>query len=64
MKYSVWANVPDQDHIRSRMKIAECNSIKEYNEIIKDYINKWKGTSNYFRLREPGSFELEENNES
>ena len=58
MSWEVWADVPDQDHSRSWVKIGECNTLEEYEFIKERYIAGWEPTSNVLRLRDHGSFEL------
>ena len=58
-------NFPDQDHIRSWSQIGECNTEEEFNDIVNTYMNKLKTRpgSTYLRMKQPGSFKMEENNE-
>jgi hypothetical protein len=56
--WEIWANVPDQDHIRDWVKIGECSNLYQYEKIRGEYIQRWEGTSNVMRLKEPGSFEV------
>lgn len=58
MSWEIWADVPDQDHVRSWFKIGECKTLEEYEDVKERYILGWEPTSNVLRLREPGSFEL------
>lgn len=57
-KWKIMANVPDQDHIRDWVQIGECETLEEYELKKEAYIEGWKPTSNFLRLRELGSFEL------
>jgi hypothetical protein len=61
--YTVWANVPDQDHIRHWTKVGECDNLEEYEQVMKKEIAFWRYTSNELRLQEPGSFKLEKKND-
>jgi hypothetical protein len=58
MEWEIWANVPDQDHRRSWIKIGECTTLEQFDDVKEKYIVSWKPTSNTIRLRQPGSFEI------
>lgn len=58
MLFDIMANVPDQDHVRSWVKIGQCSTLEEYDQKKEEYIQRWEGTSNVLRLRQLGSFEL------
>ena len=38
MKFNVFANVPDQDHIRSWVKLGSCETLEEFQKIKEEYI--------------------------
>lgn len=58
MIFELWANVPDMDHVREWVKLGESEHLHELRKEKEKYIERWRQTSNYFRMREKGSFKV------
>lgn len=60
MIFELWANVPDMNHVREWVKLDESESLDELRQKKETYIQRWRDTSNYFRMRQKGSFMVKE----